>query len=162
MEHKSAACVVSILFGTVITFVEQMSQSVETGILINAKEESKSEIRRVQKIYRIYTCLALNDYDWMNYNLSTKFLTDEYGELKIVFNYFGLIESSMYVTKTNGDIVEQFVFVYSTDIFQKYITIFLTHHIAAWDTTEFAFYGESYVLDFYNEVIQLGELTPHN
>lgn len=38
---------------------------------------------------RTNTYLTLNDYDWMNYNLSTRFKTEEMGVLDVEFEFFG-------------------------------------------------------------------------
>jgi hypothetical protein len=100
--------------------------------------------------------VILNDYDWMNYTLSTKFKTKKYGILQVTFNYFGANFSTMDVIQTKNDKLKEYHFSYSTDIFKKYIIIFLSHHIAAWDLN-YAFNGEDDVLAFYNDVIQLSD-----
>jgi len=106
---------------------------------------------------RTNTFLALDDYDWMNYTLSTKFNTDEYGKLDIKFNFFGMNNSTMKVTRIQNNETIKYEFSYSTNIFIKHITIFMTTHINSWNSN-YAFDGESNVLDFYNEVIEIGEL----
>lgn len=56
---------------------------------------------------RTNTYLTLNDYDWMNYNLSTRFKTEEMGVLEIEFEYFGIVTSQMNVKQTlNGKVYE--------------------------------------------------------
>ena len=58
---------------------------------------------------RTNTYLTLNDYDWMNYNLSTRFKTEEMGVLEIEFEYFGIVTSQMNVKQTlNGKVYEIF------------------------------------------------------
>lgn len=44
---------------------------------------------------RTNTYLTLNDYDWMNYNLSTRFRTEEMGVLEVEFEFCGFSTSQM-------------------------------------------------------------------
>lgn len=106
---------------------------------------------------RTNTYLNLNDYDWMTYILTTRFMTDKYGELDVEFEYYGSTESSMVVTQTKNDKIEKYEFTYSTDIFKKHIINFLTNHIKQWKSA-YAFNGENYVIEFYNEVIEVGKI----
>ena len=56
---------------------------------------------------RTNTYLTLNDYDWMNYNLSTRFKTEEMGVLEVEFEFFGFSTSQMNVKQTlNGKVHE--------------------------------------------------------
>lgn len=43
------------------------------------------------------TFLSLDDYDWMNYRLKTRFRTNEMGILDVEFRYFGETTSRMTV-----------------------------------------------------------------
>ena len=106
---------------------------------------------------RTNTHLVLDDYDWMNYILTTRFNTKEMGEIEVRFEYFGATSSVMYVKQTYNNICERVVYEYPTDIFQKYIILFLTKHIASWDE-EYAFYGEDEVIDFFNTVLENGTI----
>ena len=104
---------------------------------------------------RTNTLLTLDDYDWMMYNLSTKFRTEQYGLLQVKFKYFGTTVSTMEVTRIYDNISETFEYEYSTDIFIKYIKQYMKHHLESWDSA-YAFNGEEDVLAFYNEVIEVG------
>ena len=109
------------------------------------------------KLEDIYTNthLVLADYDWMNYILSTHFRTTEYS-MNVTFNYFGMVVSTMEVevTEKSGN-KEKIIYEYPTEIFEKYIVRFLQKHIKSW-TDEYAFSGEDIVIDFYNEVLEVG------
>ena len=63
----------------------------------------------------------------------------------------------MTVKQTKDDKVTVYEFSYPTDIFQKYITEYMTAHIAAWNGT-YAFNGEDYVIPFFNTVLNAGNL----
>lgn len=102
------------------------------------------------------TYLKLDDYDWMNYTLLTQFRTKKYGTLKVDFEYFGITTSTMNVEQIKNNVAKKYEFFYSTDIFEKYIKMFLNHHIVAWDSG-YAFNGEDDVLAFYNEVIEMSQ-----
>ena len=106
---------------------------------------------------RTNTYLHLLDYDWMQYTLETRFRTEAQGILEVEFEYFGVITSSMTVKQTKDDKVTVYEFSYPTDIFQKYITEYMTAHIAAWNGT-YAFNGEDYVIHFFNTVLNAGNL----
>lgn len=106
---------------------------------------------------RTNTYLVLNDYDWMNYSLTTRFKTEELGTLNVKFEFFGATTSIMDVEQNYNGICEKVTYEYSTDIFQKYIIKFLTKHIASWDK-EYAFYGEDEVIEFFNTVLENGKI----
>lgn len=106
---------------------------------------------------RTNTFLTLNDYDWMDYQLKTRFKTENLGILDVIFNYFGLTTSVMIVKQRIDDKEREYLFEYDTEIFKKYLIKFLNLHIESWNST-FAFYGGDIVLEFYNEVIESGEL----
>lgn len=105
---------------------------------------------------RTNTYLTLNDYDWMSYTLSTRFRTEEQGILNVEFVYEGFTTSRMEVTQVIKKKTKKHSYEYPTDIFKKHITIFLEHHIKAWDDT-YAFNGEDEVIAFFNEVIEKGK-----
>lgn len=104
------------------------------------------------------TRLTLADYDWMNYTLSTKFKTAAMGQLNVVFEYRGCTTSLMEVEQHLHNQATKFVYEFSTELFEDHIAAFLVNHIRSWDS-EFAFDGEKYVIDFFNDVIKNGELT---
>lgn len=106
---------------------------------------------------RTNTFLNLDDYDWMNYELKTRFKTSKMGILDIKFNYFGLITSTMEVVQNKDNISKKYTFEFSTDIFKENIIKFLKAHISSWDE-EYAFNGEDFVINFYNEVIEKSTL----
>lgn len=106
---------------------------------------------------RTNTLLSLNDYDWMSYKLSTKFRTKLYGLLQVEFEFLGTTNSMMKVLRIQDNISEEYEFEYNSDIFIKYITIYMKKHIESWNST-YAFDGEDEVLAFYNEVVTVGNL----
>ena len=105
---------------------------------------------------RTNTYLQLNDYDWMNYKLSTRFKTEDHGVLEVEFEYFGTTKSIMNVIQKLDDKEEKVEFSYDTDIFIKYIKKYLEKHMEQWDST-YAFNGEEIVIEFFNEVIEKGK-----
>ena len=106
---------------------------------------------------RTNTCLTLNDYDWMDYRLNTKFKTALYGDLQVEFWYFGTNFSTMTVAKIKDNVSEEYEYIFSSDIFIKYIKQYLKHHLESWDS-KYTFNGEDEVLSFYNEVIEVGTM----
>lgn len=107
---------------------------------------------------RTNTYLKLYDYDWMDYNLSTRFKTKEHGVLDVTFSYFGMTTSRMDVVQNKDGIEEKVSYSYSTELFKKHITIFLEKHLAAWDS-KYAFNGEEEVIKFFNDVIKNGKIA---
>lgn len=107
---------------------------------------------------RTNTYLTLADYDWMNYILKTKFSTKELGVLKVEFEYFGLVTSEMEVEQTLGEKTIVYTFEFDSDIFIKHIKDYLEKHISQWND-KYAFNGEEIVVNFYNEVIEKGDIT---
>ena len=107
---------------------------------------------------RTNTYLNLDDYDWVDYSLATSFKTEDMGVLNVKFNYFGMITSTMEVEQILNGTTEKVVYEYSTDIFKKYIVKFLEKHISFWDS-KYAFNGEEYVIEFFNEVIKNGKVV---
>lgn len=102
---------------------------------------------------RLYSKLILTDTDWMNYKLISKFTTKKYGQFHIVFEFFGANFSLMNVKCIKGQKTCKSEYTFSTDIFQKYIVLYLSAQIAAWHSND-VFYAEQIVLDFYNQVIK--------
>lgn len=100
---------------------------------------------------RTNTYLLLNDYDWMEYKLRTKFKTEEQGTLIVSMVYFGMTISDMFIKKVEEG--KYYRIEFDTKIYQKYITRFLTKHIEMWNS-QYAFNGEEIVIDFFNEVIE--------
>lgn len=107
------------------------------------------------------TSLILDDYDWMNYSLTTRFYTKNQGTLNIEFNYFGLVTSTMEVERLINNNIEKMIYEYSTDIFQKHILKFLEKHIHSWDSS-YGFDGEEEVINFFNDVIENGMIIRKN
>lgn len=106
---------------------------------------------------RINTYLHLYDYNWMDYNLTTRFKTETLGVLDIKFNYFGATISTMEVKQNLDGNVEEIIYEYPTDIFEKHIVKFLKKHISFWGS-KYAFNGEEEVIDFFNDVIENGSI----
>lgn len=107
---------------------------------------------------RTNTYLNLNDYDWMDYSLITRFKTEDMGVLNVKFNYFGMVTSVMEVEQTLNGTTEKVTYEYSTDIFKKHIVKFLEKHLSFWDS-EYAFNGEEEVIEFFNDVIDNGTVA---
>lgn len=106
---------------------------------------------------RTNTYLNLYDYDWMDYILTTRFKTEKLGVLNVKFSYFGMITSTMEVKQTLNNITEKFIYEYSSDIFTKHIIKYLEKHIRSWND-KYAFNGEEEVIDFFNDVLDNGQL----
>lgn len=104
---------------------------------------------------RTNTYLQLNDYDWMDYNLTTRFKTEKMGVLDVKFMYYGTNLSAMEVEQTLGDIHQKIRYKYPTELFKIYITKFLEKHIKFWDE-KYAFNGEEIVISFFNDVVDKG------
>lgn len=62
----------------------------------------------------------------------------------------------MYVKQVSNEIYREYTYFFSSDVFEKYILKFMTHHLEQWKNKE-VFYGGDIVLEFYNEVIRLRE-----
>ena len=104
------------------------------------------------------TQLKLDDYDWMTYTLCTKFRTKEMGILYVTFEYCGFTDSFMNVEQTTPKNKQlSYSYVFSSELFKEYLIKFMTTHIESWDTN-FAFNGEQIVVDFFNEVLDNGNL----
>lgn len=106
---------------------------------------------------RTNTYLNLYDYDWMDYNLTTRFKTESMGILDVKFYYFGMMLSHMEVKQTLNDTIETIIYEYPTEIFKKHLIKYLEKHISCWDS-QYAFNGEEEVVNFFNEVIECGEI----
>ena len=105
---------------------------------------------------RINTKLTLLDTDWMTYELEASFRTKTQGELNVRFTCCGVVEAEMYVKQVSNEIYREYTYFFSSDVFEKYILKFMTHHLEQWKNKE-VFYGGDIVLEFYNEVIRLRE-----
>lgn len=104
------------------------------------------------------TTLVLDDYDWMTYTLTTRFRTKKMGLLNVKFEYCGCTESFMSIQQimpNNNDF--KYNFRFPTEIFIQYLTKFMNAHVASWQK-KYAFDGEEIVLEFYNEVLDKGNL----
>lgn len=106
---------------------------------------------------RTNTYLQLNDYDWMDYNLTTRFKTEKMGVLNVKFNYFGATFSTMEVEQSLGDKNKKITYKYSTELFKKHIIKFLEKHMSFWGS-KYAFNGEEEVIAFFNEVLENGQI----
>ena len=58
--------------------------------------------------------------------------------------------------QVSNEIYREYTYFFSSDVFEKYILKFMTHHLEQWKNKE-VFYGGDIVLEFYNEVIRLRE-----
>ena len=96
--------------------------------------------------------LLLYDYGWMHYKLISFLPTRKYGDLELCFSYFGSTTSGLYVKQTMGNKVRSHRITFDTDIFEKYITMYMEKHIAQWKNV-YAFFGGEIVVEFYNYVL---------
>ena len=103
----------------------------------------------------VNTELHLLDNSWMSYQLITEFNTSNQGKMKVTFQYYGTKQSEMVIERCLDGKTEITTYEYSTEIFEKHITRFMTRHLAAWKDT-YAFNGEDLVIDFFNDVIENG------
>lgn len=110
---------------------------------------------------RTNTYLNLDDYDWMDYNLRTRFRTEELGVLNVKFNYSGMTTSTMEVEQILNNTTKKIIYEYSTDIFTKHIIKYLEKHIRSWDD-KYAFNGEEEVIEFFNDVLDNGNIINNN
>ena len=127
---------------------------------------------------RIFTFLDLRDYDWMNYVATFLFpvKTEVPGKtryLSVFMGYHGMECCRMTVIASDKGFFsdpedrerlheiskEDDVITYSftCDIFKKHIARYMEAHIKAWNDT-YAFYGGKFALDFYNEVLEKGQV----
>lgn len=104
---------------------------------------------------RINTKLTLQDTDWMNYVLQAVFQTKEQGVLEVKFEFFGAVDSEMSVVRIEGEGKRRYLYTFDSDIFEKYLIKFMTHHLAQWEKQE-VFYGGDIVIEFYNEILKEG------
>lgn len=98
----------------------------------------------------------LSDYDWTEYKIDMRLLLKKYGVVRIVFTYNGSSTSSMLVEQYHDEfkkMVPVDYFEYSSDIFIKYLTLYLSRHVKNCKS-EFAKGLDPCLLDFYNEVIK--------
>ena len=105
---------------------------------------------------RVNTKLTLLDTDWMSYELEASFRVKTQGELNVKFTYYGAAEAEMHVDQKNEGKSQEHKYFFSSDIFEKYILKFMALHLEQWKNEE-VFYGGDIMVEFYNEVLQLGE-----
>ena len=103
------------------------------------------------------TNLKLSDYDWMHYQLTGKFRTEEMGTLEVTFEFIGIAACDMTVIQTFKEKSREMIYEFSTDIYKKHLIAFMQKHIASWDD-EYAFSGEEEIVSFFNEVLETGTL----
>ena len=107
---------------------------------------------------RINTKLTLQDTDWINYVLQVVFPTKKQGVLNVKFKYSGVVDSEMRVIRIKGKRKRRYIYSFDSDIFEKYLVMFMLHHLAQWKKQE-VFYGGDIVIRFYNEILKKGCLT---
>lgn len=103
------------------------------------------------------TNLKLSDYDWMHYQLTGKFRTEEMGTLEVTFEFIGIAACDMTIVQTFKKKSRKVIYEFSTDIYKKHLLAFMQKHIASWDD-EYAFSGEEEIVSFFNEVLETGTL----
>ncbi|RFZ76396.1 hypothetical protein DS742_23660 [Lacrimispora amygdalina] len=64
----------------------------------------------------------------------------------------------MEIEQTLGEKTIVYTFEFDSEIFIKYLKNYLDKHISQWDS-EYAFNGEDVVINFFNEVIEKGDIT---
>lgn len=114
--------------------------------IIYDKNLSPSDLKHYIEISNIK--LVLSDYDWCNYTLLAEITTKECGELKIKFDYCGMVLCSMEV-ETEKRI---HTFQFYADLFEEYIIRILRKNMR--NLLEgYTFDGTEDVVDFYNAVL---------
>ena len=103
------------------------------------------------------TYLKLNDYDWMHYQLTGKFRTEEMGALEVKFEFIGAEACNMTIIQTFKEKSRKVIYEFSTDIYKKHLIAFMQKHIASWDD-EYAFSGEEEIVSFFNEFLEAGTI----
>ena len=103
------------------------------------------------------TYLKLNDYDWMHYQLTGKFRTEEMGALEVKFEFIGAEACNMTIIQTFKEKSRKVIYEFSTNIYKKHLIAFMQKHIASWDD-EYAFSGEEEIVSFFNEVLEAGTI----
>lgn len=111
-------------------------------------DEKLSAFNLSNKLDIFDTTLVLDDYDWMNYTLSSRMPTKAYGDIRIEFEYFGFGVSNMRVETKKKTYVYQF----DTKLFKEHIVKFLQKHMQHWKDI-YAFRGIEEVVNFYNAVL---------
>lgn len=106
--------------------------------------------------------LVLHDYDWMNYSLSTGFHTTNQGQISISFEYLGTIKSYMKVQQIvngnkNKSVTYSYLYEFDSQLFFDYLTKYMEQHMKTWNNNT-VFDGEPLVIEFYNKVLEIGEL----
>ena len=99
------------------------------------------------------TLLILDDADWMAYKLKTFFYTADYGNLDIIFHYYGSTTSEMRIIKDTDGKKYIHRIKYDTDIIEKNIIAFMEKHINNWKS-KYAFNGLDVAIAFYNDVLE--------
>ena len=107
---------------------------------------------------RVCTDLKLSDYDWANYNLSTRFYTKENGVLRIQWNHFLMTIAVMMVTQLKDNKLTYYYIEFNSDIFGKYLKEYMIKHMEQWKPNTYAFNGEDVVIKLFNECIEKGNL----
>lgn len=106
---------------------------------------------------RINVTAEFSDYDWMQYQIDTAFITKNMGEISVKFEYFGSSRSNMFVeTKT-----QHYQYDFDSELFKKYLKRYFNRFIDSLDDT-YAFYAGDIVIDWYNDVLDNGEEIPYN
>ena len=101
------------------------------------------------------TQFVLSHASQITCSLSTQFRTKECGILDIDFINLDMFASTMEVIQHKNNQEKEYIYEYSTDIFKKYICAFTRKQINCIDAGA-KFNGEEIVLEFYNEVIRIG------
>lgn len=104
---------------------------------------------------RTCTEIKLLDYDWMCYIISTKFTTEELGEIKVIWKYLGSDVTEVKIINRKDNIPLVYIGRINSNLFERYITKLLTKHVKQWKK-RYAFSGEDEVIEFFNKTIEQG------
>ena len=115
-------------------------------------EDNEFDFSRTPLDPSITSDLLLYDYGWMHYKLISYLPTRKYGDLELCFSYIGVNTGGLCVKQTMGNNVRSHHITFDTDIFEKYITMYMEKHIAQWKS-KYAFFGGEIVVEFYNYVL---------
>lgn len=107
---------------------------------------------------RVCTSVTLNDYDWASYNMATRFNTKENGIIRVQWNHFLMTTAVMMVTQLKDNKLTYYYVEFDSDIFGKYLKKYMEEHMKQWEPNTYAFNGKDVVIDFFNEVLEKGNL----
>ena len=105
---------------------------------------------------RVCTDINLSDYGWMHYALSTRLCTRDNGEMKVVWEYSGMKESTVYIRQLKDSVEHDYKLDVPSSIVMRGFTAFIKSWADKNDPEknyEYAFNGMDEVLALWNETM---------